>query len=89
MKRLLIVLVVLLLAPTVYAAGYQTITWYNYPNLTDAVGQEVIPDECGTASSWGTTGNYKLVETYNCDGTLVTFHCYRWLFGQWYPQYCY
>ena len=90
MKRLILVLAVLLIAPAAFAAGYTTITWYTTPvDYDNPVGEEVIPDECGTASSWGTTGNYKIVRTYDCTGWVTQEQCYRWLFGQWYPQYCY
>ncbi|MFP5245719.1 MAG: hypothetical protein ACLGH0_03410 [Thermoanaerobaculia bacterium] len=88
-KALLVLGLLLLFAPAVYATdGYQIVTWYQTPDLNNPIGQEVIPIECGTASSWGTTGNYKVIDTYDCNDQHLSETCWRWLFGAWRQQYC-
>ena len=88
MKRLLLVVVLLLFAQSAFASGYTVISWYQRPDLDNPVGQQVIPDECGTASSWGTTTDKKIIRVYNCEGVLVDETCWQYIFGQWWQQYC-
>ena len=89
MKSAIFAAVLMLLAVPVFATdGYQVVTYYQTPDYQNPVGGEVIPIECGTASTWGTTGNYKTITTYDCNDNFVSETCWRWLFGAWRQQYC-
>lgn len=90
MKRIALILILLFVATAASAQnGYDIVRYRNSSNWSDpVVGEEVIPIECGTASSWGVTTNYKIITTYDCNGQEVNETCWRFLFGAWRQQYC-